>query len=93
MRVGRESGCTLDKAIVRSGRVGMCSRASVIECSKDARRSALFDEVTHNLVVEVFDWCPLDLLANVLFLLALQGELDEDLLQLLVDVVDAKLFE
>ena len=31
----------------------------------------------------------LDLLANILLLLSLKSELDEDLLQLFVDVVDA----
>jgi len=35
----------------------------------------------------------LDLLANVFLLLRLERELNEDLLQLLVDVVDAKLLE
>jgi hypothetical protein len=40
-----------------------------------------------------FNGSPLDLLLHVLFLLGLQGQLDEDLLQLLVHVVDAKLFD
>ena len=93
MSVRRESGGTLDEAVIGSGRVGMCSRTSVVECSKDARWAALLYEVAHDLVVEVLDRCPLDLLADVLLLLALQGKLDEDLLQLLIDIVDAKLLE
>jgi hypothetical protein len=39
------------------------------------------------------DGSPLDLLADVLLLLGLEGELDEDLLELLVDVVDAQLLK
>ena len=71
----------------------MSSSASVIEGSKDAGGTALLDEVADNLVVEVLDGCPLDLLSDVLLLLGLEREFDEDLLQLLVDVVDTQLFE
>jgi hypothetical protein len=39
------------------------------------------------------DWGPLDLLAHIFLLLRLERELDEDLLQFLVDVVDAQLLE
>jgi hypothetical protein len=42
-------------------------------------------------VTLTFDRSPLDLLSNVLFLLGLQGQFNEDLLKLLVDVVDAEL--
>lgn len=66
---------------------------SVVECSEDSWRTAFFDEVTDDLVVEVLDRVPFDLFADVFFLLSFQGELDEDLLELLVDVVDAKLLE
>ena len=71
----------------------MSSSASVIEGSKDAGRATLFNKVTDDLVVEVFDGRPFDLFPDVLLLLSLQGELDEDLLQFLIDVVDAKLLE
>jgi hypothetical protein len=40
-----------------------------------------------------FDRGPLDLLPDVFLLLSLEGELDEDLLELLVDIVDAQLLE
>ena len=40
-----------------------------------------------------FDGSPLDLLAYILFLFRLQGELNEDLLKLFVDIVDTKLLE
>lgn len=53
-----------------------CTR--VVEGGKDARRALLFDEVADDLVVEVLDRGPLDLLAHVLFLLGLERELDED---------------
>lgn len=71
--------------------MGCC--ASVVQGRKDSRRSALFNEITHNFVVEVFDRCPLNLFADIFFLLRLQCELDENLLELLVDVVNAKLLK
>ena len=49
--------------------------------------------LAHRLVVEVVDLLPLDALPGILFLLHLEGELDEELLQLLVAVVDAQLLE
>jgi hypothetical protein len=42
-------------------------------------------------VTLTFDGSPLDLLSNIFFLLGLQGQFNEDLLELLVDVVDAEL--
>lgn len=66
----------------------MCGGASVVESGKDTGWTTFLDEVAYDLVVEVVDRCPLDLLANVFFLLGLEGELNEDLLELLVDVVD-----
>lgn len=71
----------------------MCSRRCVIEGGEDARWAALLDEVAHNLVVEVLDRRPLDLFCSILLLFCFEGELDEDLLELLVDVVDAQLLE
>ena len=58
----------------------MRSGAGVIESSEDAWRAPLLDEIADNFIVEVLDWRPLDLLADVLLLLRLKGELDEDLL-------------
>lgn len=55
--------------------------------------STLLDQFDARLVVEVLDVLPRDLLPLVLFLLALEGEFDEDLLQLLVDKVDADLLK
>jgi DNA-directed RNA polymerase subunit F len=51
------------------------------------------DQIAANLVVKVLDMHPGNLLTLVLVLFSLESELDEDLLQFLVDVVDAKLFE
>ena len=58
----------------------MRSGAGVIESSEDAWRAPLLNEIADNLIVEVLDWRPLDLLADVLLLLRLESELDEDLL-------------
>lgn len=93
MWVRGEYRSTLNEAVVSSCRVRMRSGNSVVESGEDARRPLLFNEVAHNLVIEVLDGRPLDLLPNVLFLLGLESKFNEDLLQLLVDVVDAELFE
>src|SRR4051812_37000854 len=52
-----------------------------------------FDEVDTWLVVGEIDESPVDLLADVLFLLELEDMLVELLLQLLVGIVDAELLE
>lgn len=51
------------------------------------------NELTHYLVVEVVNRGPLDTLLNILLLLCLQGQLNEDLLKLLIDKVDAELLK
>lgn len=51
------------------------------------------NEVTNDDVVEVFHGLPLDALPQVLLLLLLEGQLDEQLLQLLIAEVNAELFE
>lgn len=71
----------------------MGCRASVVEGGKNARWATFFDQIADDLVVEVLDRSPLDLLSNVFLLLSLESEFDKDLLQLLVDIVDAELFE
>lgn len=53
----------------------------------------VLNELADNGVVEVINGSPLDTLLQVLLLLRLEGELDENLLQLLVTVVDAKLLK
>ena len=71
----------------------MCSCRSVVQGSKDSGGSTLLNEIADNLVVEVFDLRPLNSLANVFLLLGLESQLDENLLQLFVDVVDAELLK
>ena len=58
--------------------MGCCT--GVVQGSKDTRWPLLLDQIAHNLVVEILDGRPLDLLALVLFLLRLERQLDEDLL-------------
>jgi hypothetical protein len=48
---------------------------------------------SYHLVIEVVNWCPLDLLPYVFFLFGLECKLNKYLLKLFVDVVDAKLLE
>ena len=63
--------------------------AGIIKRRKDARGLSFFNKVAYNLVVEVLDGRPLDLFPDVFFLLRLEGKLDEDLLQFLIDVINA----
>jgi hypothetical protein len=93
VRIGGQRGCTLNEAAVCGRWVRVCSRASVVESGEDSRGAFLFNEVAHDLVVEVLDRRPFDLLSDVFFLFRFQRELDEDLLQFLIDVVNAELFE
>ena len=73
MRVTRKCRCTLDEGVVGGGRVRVCSRTRVVERGENPRRSTFLNEVAYNLVIEVLDWRPLDLLPDVLLLLGLQG--------------------
>ena len=93
MGVGGKSRGTLYKAIISRGRIRVCSRGGIVQRSEDPRGAALLNKVADDLVIEVFDLRPLNLLTDIFFLLGLQSQLDEDLLQLLVDIVDAELFE
>ena len=71
----------------------MSGCTSIIQCGEDARRATLFDKVAYDLVVKVLNRRPLDLLPYVFFLFRLQRQFDKNLLQLLIDVVDAQLLE
>mmetsp|Transcript_45984 Transcript_45984/g.115760 ORF Transcript_45984/g.115760 Transcript_45984/m.115760 type:complete len:287 (-) Transcript_45984:724-1584(-) len=74
-------------------RLRVVLRTDVVQDAEHAGWVLCLDEVAHNLVVEVVDLLPLDPLAHVFLLLGLQRELDEDLLELLIDKVDAELLE
>lgn len=93
MRIRRKHRSTLDEAIIRSRRIRMRCSASIIQGSENTRRSLLFDQVAHDLVIEVLDWRPLDLFPDILLLLSLERQFDENLLQLLVDIIDAELLK
>ena len=58
----------------------MGRRAGIVEGGENSRWTTLFDQVAHDLVVEVLDRSPLDLLPDVFLLFSLEGEFDEDLL-------------
>jgi len=58
----------------------MGRRTGIVESGEDTRRATFFDQVAHNLIVEVLDRSPLDLLPDVFLLFSLEGEFDEDLL-------------
>jgi hypothetical protein len=71
----------------------MRSCRSVVQGSEDSRGATLLNEIADDLVVEVFDFRPLNPLANIFLLLGLESQLDENLLQFFVDIIDAELFE
>lgn len=58
--------------------MGCC--AGVVEGCENPRWATFFDQVAHDLVVEILDRGPLNLFPNVFLLFGLEGELDEDLL-------------
>ena len=91
--IRRQRSGTLNETIVCRSGVGMCGCTGIVQRSKDTRRTTFFDEVAHDLVIEVFDGRPLDLFPNILLLFALQRQLDKDLLQLLIDIVNAELLK
>lgn len=71
----------------------MCSSCCIVESDKEARWATFFYEITHRLIVKVSDRRPFDMFSNVFLLFSFECQLNEDLLELLVDVVDAQLFE
>lgn len=93
MRVASKSGASLYETVVSCHGICMRSCRSVVQGSEDSRGATLLNEIADNLVVEVFDFRPLYPLANIFLLLGLESQLDENLLQLFVDIIDAELFE
>ena len=74
--------------------LGVACAAGVIKDGQDARLRRLgLDEVADDLIVEEWDRLPGDAFGRILVLLGTQRKLNEDLLQLLVDIVDAHLLE
>ena len=71
----------------------MRSCRSIVQGSEDSRGATLLNKIADDLVVEVFDLRPLNPLTYVFLLLGLEGQLDENLLQLFIDVVDAELLK
>ena len=67
--------------------------ARVVQHTEQARRLSALDQLADDLVVEERDRSPGDAFRLVLVLLSLECQRDENLLELLVDVVDAELFE
>ena len=67
-------------------------KASYVHQSNDTVMLS-FDQVANGAIVEVLDRRPCDAFALVLFLFLLENHFNKQLLQLLITVVDAKLFE
>lgn len=71
----------------------MCGCCGIVQSSEDSGGPTFLDEIADDLVVEIFNLGPLNLLTNIFLLLGLESQLDENLLQLFVDVVYAELFK
>jgi hypothetical protein len=93
MRVAGKSGASLYETVVSCRRICMRSCRGVVQGSEDSRGATLLNEIADDLVVEVFDFRPLNPLTDIFLLLGLESQLDKNLLQLLVDIIDAELFE
>ena len=52
-----------------------------------------FNELTDYFVVKIIDWGPLDSLLNILFLFCFQCQFNKDLLKLLINKINTKLFK
>ena len=68
-------------------------RSRALQAKQHTGRLAAFNELAHDLVIKELDVLPLHALLVVLLLFTTDREVDKDLLQLLVDVVDAKLLK
>jgi hypothetical protein len=71
----------------------MCCCRRIVKSRKDSGWSTFLNKVAYNFIVEIFDGRPFDFFANVFFLFSFEGQLDENLLELLVDVVDTELLK
>jgi hypothetical protein len=71
----------------------VCRSARVVQQPHHARWVGPFNELTHHFVVKVRHVLPREAFVVVLLLLALDSEVDEDLLKCLVHKVDAELLE
>lgn len=80
VRIRCKSGGALDERAISSSWVGVSSSSGIIQGGKNSRWATFFNQIADNLVVEIVDWCPLNLLAYVFLLLGFEGELDENLL-------------
>ena len=80
VRVSSKSRSSLYKAVISCHRICMCSCCGIVQSSKDSGGTTFLDEIADDLVVEIFNLGPLNLLANVFLLFSLEGQLDENLL-------------
>jgi len=93
--MAREETISLLEELLISGgtTLSVDGGADIIEKREKTRGVLTLDKIAHDLVVEELDGCPLDTFCDVLFLLFLEGLLNEVLLKLLINVVDAELLE
>lgn len=73
---------TLSECRVCGDRIGVGCCTGIIERSKDARGTFLFDQVADNLVIKVLNWGPFDPLSRIFLLFRFKCELNEDLLRI-----------
>ena len=91
--VARQHRRALHERVIRRGRVRMSCHNRIVQRRENAWRALGLNQVTHNLVVEVLDRRPLNLLLRILFLLFFERQLNKDLLQLFIDIIDAQLLK
>mmetsp|Transcript_5287 Transcript_5287/g.8740 ORF Transcript_5287/g.8740 Transcript_5287/m.8740 type:complete len:349 (-) Transcript_5287:1254-2300(-) len=84
---------TLHERFVGTFCHGVHRFTNIIQHEKDSWWIFSFNQITHNFVVKVWNWIPFDAFALILFLFIFQREFNENLLQFLIHIIDAHLFE
>ncbi len=80
VRVGSKSRSSLYETVISCHRICMRSCCGIVQSSEDPGGATFLNEVADDLVVEIFNFGPLDPLANIFLLLGLESQLDENLL-------------
>jgi hypothetical protein len=80
VRVRSESRSSLYEAVISGHRICMGGCCGIVQSSEYSGGATFLDEIADDLVVEIFNLGPLNLLTNVFLLLGLESQLDENLL-------------
>jgi len=80
MGITGECSGTLDKGVICCRWIRVRCGSCIVQGREDSWGATFFDQVADNLVVKIFDRCPIDFFPYVFFLLGFECQFDEDLL-------------